>query len=139
MMVQWIAGLWSLIPVSRRSPGGGNGNPLQLFSHGKSHGQRSQPCYSLWGHKELNLTEHAHTHIYKSDLTDTYQVLHQKKKKRENCIKGIPWQSGLSVFTTVAWVQFLVRELRSHKPQSVETHTHRDSFQAHTEHFQDRS
>ena len=80
-MVQWIAGLWSLIPVSRSSPGGGNGNPLQLFSHRKSHGQRSQPRYSLWGHKELNLTEHAHTHLHKSDLTDTYQVLHQKKKK----------------------------------------------------------
>ena len=30
-----------LTPGSGRSPGGGNGNPLQYFLHGKSHGQRS--------------------------------------------------------------------------------------------------
>ena len=26
--------------------------------------QRSLAGYSPWGHKELNMTEHAHTHIY---------------------------------------------------------------------------
>ena len=35
-----------------RSPGGGYGNPLQLFLPGKSHGQRSLLGYSPWGHKE---------------------------------------------------------------------------------------
>ena len=30
-----------LIPGSGRSTGGGNGNPLQYFLPGKSHGQRS--------------------------------------------------------------------------------------------------
>ena len=30
-----------LIPGSGRSAGGGNGNPLQYFLPGKSHGQRS--------------------------------------------------------------------------------------------------
>ena len=30
-----------LIPGSGRSPGGGNGNPLQLFLPGKFHGQRA--------------------------------------------------------------------------------------------------
>ena len=34
-----------------RSPGEGNGNPLQCLS-GEPHGQRSLPDFSLWGHKE---------------------------------------------------------------------------------------
>ena len=52
------------IPGSVRSPGGGNGNPLQYYWDyyyyyyypvllpGKSHGQRSLEGYSLWDHKE---------------------------------------------------------------------------------------
>ena len=35
-----------LIPGLGRSPGGGNGNPLQIFLPGKSHGQRSLLGYS---------------------------------------------------------------------------------------------
>ena len=34
----------------------GNGNPLQLFLPGESHGQRSLAGYSPWGCKELNKT-----------------------------------------------------------------------------------
>ena len=30
------------------------------FLPGKSHGQKSLASYSLWGHKELDTTEHAH-------------------------------------------------------------------------------
>ena len=41
-----------LIPGLGRSPGGGYGNPLQLFLPGKSHGQRSLLGYSPGGHKE---------------------------------------------------------------------------------------
>ena len=57
----------SSIPGSGRSPGGGNGNPLQysffffstpVFLPGKSHGQRSRAGYSPWGCKELDTTEH---------------------------------------------------------------------------------
>ena len=33
------------------SPGEGNGNPLQYFLPGKSHGQRSLVGYSAWGHR----------------------------------------------------------------------------------------
>ena len=39
--------------------------PTPVFLPGKSHGQRSLAGYSLWGHKELDMTEatgHAHTH-----------------------------------------------------------------------------
>ena len=35
------------IPGSRRSPGGGNGNPLQHFLPGKFQGQRSLVGYNL--------------------------------------------------------------------------------------------
>ena len=40
-----------------RSPGGGHGNPLQLFLPGESHGQRSLVDYSPWDYKELDTTE----------------------------------------------------------------------------------
>ena len=41
------------IPSSRRSPGEGNGNPLQYFTPGKSHGQRSLGGYSPWSCKRV--------------------------------------------------------------------------------------
>ena len=41
-----------LIPGSGRSPGEGNGNPLQ----------RSLGGYCPWGCKELDTTKHTHTH-----------------------------------------------------------------------------
>ena len=46
-----------LIPGSGRSPGEGNGNPLQYSSLEKSHGQRSQAGYSPWDCKESDMTE----------------------------------------------------------------------------------
>ena len=51
----------SLIPGSGRSPGEGNGNPLQCLGN---HGQRSLVGYNPWGHKRVRpdlATEHAHT------------------------------------------------------------------------------
>ena len=41
-----------LIPGSGRSPGEGNGNPLQYLP-GESHGHRSLVGYSPWGHKRV--------------------------------------------------------------------------------------
>jgi len=46
-----------LIPGEGRSPGEGNGNPLQPFCQGKLHGQRSLAIYSPWDCKELDMTE----------------------------------------------------------------------------------
>ena len=37
-------------PWVRKTPGEGNGNPLPVFLHGKSHGQRSP-----WGHRRVRL------------------------------------------------------------------------------------
>ena len=50
------------IPGLGRSPGEGNGNPLQDFLPGKSRGQRSLVGYSPQGHKELDTTERLHFH-----------------------------------------------------------------------------
>ena len=50
----------SLISGSRRSPGGGHGNPLQsapVFLPGEFHGQRSMAGYGLQCCKGLNMTE----------------------------------------------------------------------------------
>ena len=46
---------------SGRFPRVGNGTPLQN-SPGEAHGQRSFAGYSLWGHKELDMTGHTHTY-----------------------------------------------------------------------------
>ena len=56
------AGDADLIPGWGRSPGEGNGNPLQ-FLPGESPGQGSLVGYSPWGHKESDTTkviEHGH-------------------------------------------------------------------------------
>ena len=44
------------IPGLGRSPGVGNGNPLQDSWPGESHGQRSLAGYSPWGCIESGLT-----------------------------------------------------------------------------------
>ena len=36
-----------------KSPGEGNGNPLQYSVHGKTHGQRSLEDYGPWDHKRV--------------------------------------------------------------------------------------
>ena len=51
------AGDAGLIPGSGRSPGEGNGNPLQYSCLEKSHEQGSLVNYSPWDCKELDMTE----------------------------------------------------------------------------------
>ena len=46
------SGFPGLIPGLGKSPGEGNGNPLQNSCLEKSHGWRSLLGYSPWGHKE---------------------------------------------------------------------------------------
>ena len=52
------------IPGSGKSPGKGNGNPLQYSCLEKSHGRRSLVGYSLPGCKELDMTEQLHFTLY---------------------------------------------------------------------------
>ena len=48
-----------------RSPEVSNSNQLQFFLPEKFHGQRSLAGYSLWGHKESDMTKCAHSHIHR--------------------------------------------------------------------------
>ena len=50
------------IPGSERSPGAGNGNPLQYSRLDKYHELRSLADYSPWGCKESDMTERVSTH-----------------------------------------------------------------------------
>ena len=56
----WNAGDLGSIPGSGRSPGEGNGNPLQYSCHGKFHGWRNLVGYFPWGCKESGMTEKLH-------------------------------------------------------------------------------
>ena len=51
------AGDLGSIPGLRRSPGEGNGNPLQYSCLENPHGQRILVGYSPQGHKESDMTE----------------------------------------------------------------------------------
>ena len=50
------------LPALGRSPGEGNGNPLQYSCLENPHGQWSLVNYSLWGRKESDTTEWPRTH-----------------------------------------------------------------------------
>ena len=63
------AGDTGSIPGLERSPGKGNGNPLQYLP-GKSHGQRSLVGCSLWGCKESGVTEELTLITHKYDIKD---------------------------------------------------------------------
>ena len=68
------AGDVGLIPGSGRSPGVGNGNPLQYSCRGEFHGQRILVGYSPRDRKELDATEHTHT-LYIVYMADNSQNL----------------------------------------------------------------
>ena len=55
------AGEPGLIPGSGRSPGEGNGNPLQYSCPENPHGQRTLAGYSPWGHRESDMTKQLST------------------------------------------------------------------------------
>ena len=48
-------------PWVRKSPWRRKWQPTPVFLPGESHGQRSLVCYSPWGLKESDMTEHTHT------------------------------------------------------------------------------
>ena len=69
--------IWGSIPGLGRSPGEGNGNPLQYS--GEFHGQRRLLDYSPRNHKELGTTE---------------QLTHTVRKRSETCYLQIQEKLG---------------------------------------------
>ena len=65
------------IPGSGRSPGEGNGNPLQHSYLENPHGRKSLIGYSPWGCKESDRTEPLHFHFQTGHWPE-HQV-HQSK------------------------------------------------------------
>ena len=66
-----------LIPGSGRSPGGGNGNPLQ-YSCLENPTDRSLAGYSPWGHKESDMTEQLHF---------TFQSKNKGQRENVTCLE----------------------------------------------------
>ena len=56
------AGHAGSIPGLGRSPGGGNGNPLQYSCLGNPMGRGAWLGYSPWDHEESDMTEHSTAH-----------------------------------------------------------------------------
>ena len=82
---------------SGRSPGVGNGNPLQLFLPGKSHGQRSLENYSSWNQKRVRhnwVTVHTHTH------THTH---HTAPHTNVPCSSGVRWRIESVLNSATTW------------------------------------
>ena len=79
------AGDLGLIPGLRRSPGEGDGNPLQYSCLEDPRGQRSLVDDSPWGDKGLDMTERVSTqHAHKKDcgLKDDCLNLKQRQEVR---------------------------------------------------------
>ena len=63
---------------SGRSPGGGDGCPLQCSCLENSHRQRSLADYSSWGQKELDRREQlTHIHIHTHTHTQVHSYLNE--------------------------------------------------------------
>ena len=65
-------------PALGRSPGEGNGNPLQYSCLENPHGQRSLAGYSPWVQKESDTTEQLSTAQHTIILT-----LHEERKRKD--------------------------------------------------------
>ena len=62
---------WGFSPWVRKIPRWRKWQPTPVFLPGKFHEQRRLVGYSLWGHKELDMSKHVHTHIVISLLASS--------------------------------------------------------------------
>ena len=62
-------------PWLRKMPWSRKWQPTPVFLPGKFHGQRSLADYSPWCHKEMDMTECAHTHTHTHTHTHSHKGL----------------------------------------------------------------
>ena len=75
----------SSIPGSGRSPGEKKWQPTPVFLPVKCHRQRSLACYSPWGHKESDSTQHYNPGSQKRSLTMEAEIQGMWPWTRECC------------------------------------------------------
>ena len=87
------AGDLGLIPGSGRSPGGGHGNPLQYSCLENPHGWRSLVGCSLWGRKELDMTERLSTRLNHEDKKHLNRPITNKETRWviKDVLTGLSW------------------------------------------------
>ena len=83
------AGDLRLIPGLGRSPGGGNGNPLQYSCLENPHGKRSLEGYSPWRCKESDMTERLSTTSHCEKVKNTYFFHKPLAESRGNPFPGM--------------------------------------------------
>ena len=87
----WLSGKRICLPMRRpkgwgldvwvwRIPWRRKWQSAPVFLPGKSHGQRNLVGYSLWGCKELDVTEHTHTHWRNHIVASVYDSLTHVRK-----------------------------------------------------------
>ena len=99
-----------LIPGLERSPGGGQGNPLQYSCLENPHGQRSLAGYSPWGHKELKTTEWLSTAQHSTgwlqlDLTDSGIETRFPTLQADSLPSGPPGKPLITVISCLSTVK----------------------------------
>ena len=92
-------------PWVRKIPWGRKWQPTLVFLSGESHGQRRLVGYSLWGHKELDTTEHAHmmrtTKGHWSTACNNGEITELLNKYNLLCIR---WERGRLNNLQVVWL-----------------------------------
>ena len=112
------AGNLGFIPGSGRFSGEGNGNALQVFLPGESHGQRSLAGYSPWCCKELDRTEQLSTHAHISNTAGAIELIQLNsfyfvvvQSLSHVCLFAAPWTVARQASLPFAINQRLLRLL----------------------------
>ena len=84
---------------SRRSPGGGLGNPLQYSCLENPHEQRSLVGYSPRGRKESDMTEHSTAQMYIYQFSSVAQLCLTLCNPMNRSTPGLPVHHQLLEFT----------------------------------------
>ena len=94
-------------PWVRKIPWRRKWQPTSVLFPGKSHGQKSLVGYSLWGHKESDMTEHAYK-LYANIFNDQHEMkkfpkinitktnIRRNKKSGSFILKKLNWQLNTS-------------------------------------------